>query len=383
MGRTTSRPLLCLMLALAVAAGLPRSAHAQWQTQTEGDRAGQPALSPSMPAPILSPPPELRPAAPAIVPPNTTVVPRSTQEPRHRPPPPPALAADSSRLPPCSPRTGRASSRASSGACSPPGPVPTASLGSSPPTARRARVLKLDPGEYLVNVAFGRANLTRKVTVSAERAVQERFVLNAGGLRLTPVLARGEAVNERAFVYDIYSDERDQYGQRTKVMGAVRPGVVLRLNAGIYNVVGTYGDANAIVRADVTVEAGKLTEATISHAAAKVTFKLVARPGGDAIADTQWTVVTDAGRDRQGERRRAAHAHLRARHLRGERQERRRRVPAPLHRAGRRRRPGRGAAPLTRQKRRRQLPSPVRPLNPLYPPSRWPRRGLPHRFAAC
>ena len=45
-------------------------------------------------------------------------------------------------------------------------------------------VLKLDPGDYLVNVAFGRANLTRKVTVSAERAVQERFVLNAGGLRL-------------------------------------------------------------------------------------------------------------------------------------------------------------------------------------------------------
>jgi hypothetical protein len=28
----------------------------------------------------------------------------------------------------------------------------------------------------------------------------------------------------------------------------------MRLNAGIYNVVGTYGDANAIARADVTVE---------------------------------------------------------------------------------------------------------------------------------
>ena len=45
-------------------------------------------------------------------------------------------------------------------------------------------VLRLEPGEYVVNVAFGRANLTRKVTVSGERAVQERFVLNAGGLRL-------------------------------------------------------------------------------------------------------------------------------------------------------------------------------------------------------
>ena len=131
-------------------------------------------------------------------------------------------------------------------------------------------------------------------------------------------------VNERTFVYDIYSDERDQYGQRTKVMSAVRPGVVLRLNAGIYNIVGTYGDANAVVRADVTVEAGKLTEATLVHAAAKVTFKLVARAGGDAIADTQWTIANDAGRDGQGERRRAADAHLRARHLHGERAQRRR-----------------------------------------------------------
>ena len=120
-------------------------------------------------------------------------------------------------------------------------------------------------------------------------------MLNAGGLRLTPALASGEAINEKAVVYDIYSDERDQYGQRIKVMSTVRPGIVMRLNAGIYNVVGTYGDANAIVRADVTVEAGKLTEATIAHAAAKVTFKLVARAGGDAIADTQWTVANAQG----------------------------------------------------------------------------------------
>ena len=102
-------------------------------------------------------------------------------------------------------------------------------------------------------------------------------------------------VTDKAVSYEIYSDERDQYGQRTKVMSAAKPGLVIRLNAGIYNVVGTYGDANAIARADVTVEAGKLTEATLTHAAAKVTFKLVARPGGDAIADTQWNVANAQG----------------------------------------------------------------------------------------
>jgi hypothetical protein len=295
MGRTTSRPLLCLMLALAVAAGLPRSAHAQWQTQTEGGRAGQPAPSPSMPAPVLSPPPELRPGAPVNVPPNTTVVPRSTQEPR-----PPAAAVPGAgggqlSLAALLTQDGQSIDQGLVWRVFAARPGPDGKPRLVATNREASPVLKLDPGEYLVNVAFGRANLTRKVTVSADRAVQERFVLNAGGLRLTPVLARGEAINERAFVYDIFSDERDQYGQRTKVMGPVRPGVMLRLNAGIYNVVGTYGDANAIIRADVTVEAGKLTEATINHAAAKVTFKLVAQPGGDAIADTQWTVVTDEG----------------------------------------------------------------------------------------
>jgi hypothetical protein len=80
-----------------------------------------------------------------------------------------------------------------------------------------------------------------------------------------------------------------------RVMTGAKPGLVIRLNAGIYNIVGTYGDANAVARSDVTVEAGKLTEATLSHAAAKVTFRLVARAGGDAIADTQWNVANAQG----------------------------------------------------------------------------------------
>jgi hypothetical protein len=158
--------------------------------------------------------------------------------------------------------------------------------------------LRLEPGSYIVNVAFGRAHLTRKIVVAAEHAGQERqerFVLNAGGLRVTPVLANGEAINDRIVTYDIFSDERDQYGQKTKVVSAIKTGVIVRLNAGIYSILSTYGDANATARADVTVEAGKLTEATLSHAAAKVTFKLVMRAGGDAMADTQWSVTTQRG----------------------------------------------------------------------------------------
>jgi hypothetical protein len=95
--------------------------------------------------------------------------------------------------------------------------------------------------------------------------------------------------------YDIYSGERDQSGNRTRVLSRAKPNVVLRLNAGIYHIVSTYGDANAQVKADVNVEAGKLTEATVSHSAARVTFKLVTRLGGEALPDTQWTIQTPAG----------------------------------------------------------------------------------------
>ena len=156
-------------------------------------------------------------------------------------------------------------------------------------------ILKLDPGTYQIIVSLGRANLTRRIVVSPEQPGVERFVLNAGGLRVIPVLAKGEALNARAVSFEVQSDERDQHGQRAKVVTGAKAGVVLRLNAGIYSIVSTYGDANAVARADVTVEAGKLTEVTLAHAAAKVTFKLVTRPGGDAIADTQWNLATTQG----------------------------------------------------------------------------------------
>jgi hypothetical protein len=156
-------------------------------------------------------------------------------------------------------------------------------------------VLRLDPGSYRVNVALGRANLTRKIAVVADQATKERFVLYAGGLRVVPELAGGKPASEKLVSFDVESGERDEYGQRTKVVTGAKAGVVLRLNAGIYTIVSTYGDANAVARADVSVEAGKLTEVTLAHAAARVSFRLVTRGGGDAIADTQWNVTTNQG----------------------------------------------------------------------------------------
>jgi hypothetical protein len=157
-----------------------------------------------------------------------------------------------------------------------------------------APTLRLDSGDYFVIVTLGRAHLTRKVTVAPDKVAQERFVLNAGGLQLMATLGDAEAPADKVS-YDVLSDERDQYGQRLKIAGGLKPGVVVRMNAGIYSIVSTYGDANAVARSDVTVEAGKLTVATLNHAAAVVTLKLVTRSGGDALSDTQWSIATAQG----------------------------------------------------------------------------------------
>jgi hypothetical protein len=151
------------------------------------------------------------------------------------------------------------------------------------------------PGEYLVNAAYGLSNLTRKIKVESGRSLEETFVLNTGGLKLAAVLVTGMRLSQSSVRFDILSDDEDQFGNRRKIIENAKPGLVIRLNAGAYHIVSLYGDANATVRADVTVEPGKITEATIKHAAAAMTFKLVQSPGGEALADTQWSILTTTG----------------------------------------------------------------------------------------
>jgi hypothetical protein len=153
----------------------------------------------------------------------------------------------------------------------------------------------LVPGEYLVNAAYGLSNLTKKIKVESGRSLEETFVLNTGGLKLTATLPNGETAPEGTVKFDILSDEEDQRGNRDMILHNAKPGLTIRLNAGAYRVESLYGDANAVVRADVTVEPGKITEATIKQTGSKTTFKLVQTLGGEALADTKWTLLTSAG----------------------------------------------------------------------------------------
>ncbi|MFV0299014.1 MAG: hypothetical protein ACK5JT_23160 [Hyphomicrobiaceae bacterium] len=161
----------------------------------------------------------------------------------------------------------------------------------------------LPVGSYAVNAAYGLAHLTRRVNVAGPQSRDLRFILNAGGLRVTCHLLGGEQLSPNNARYTIYDADTDQISGRTLIATDLRPGVIVRLNAGLYHIVSTVGAANAQLSSDVTVEAGKLTDAVLSHNASRVTFKLVNKPGGEAMADTSWAIHTTHGdlvRESQG-----------------------------------------------------------------------------------
>jgi major membrane immunogen (membrane-anchored lipoprotein) len=155
---------------------------------------------------------------------------------------------------------------------------------------------QLAPGDYFVNVSFGRAGVTRKLSVPEDGAVEKQtMVLEAGGLLLNAVSGSDVRIRPNQLSFSIYSADVRDDGERGLVMADVPPDTVVRLNAGTYHVVSEYGDTNASVRADIQVEAGKLTEATLQHKAAQINFKLVSEKGGEAVADTAWSILTAAG----------------------------------------------------------------------------------------
>lgn len=154
--------------------------------------------------------------------------------------------------------------------------------------------LRLEPGSYLVHAAFGYAGRTSRLEVG-NGVTSRTMLLNAGGMKLDAQFSGHEDIRVGRVRFDIYEREFDNRGERKLVAGDIAPGEIVRLNADTYHVVSRYGAINATVRADIRVEPGKLTEATVYHNAARVTLKLVDEPGGEALANTAWSVLTPGG----------------------------------------------------------------------------------------
>jgi hypothetical protein len=151
----------------------------------------------------------------------------------------------------------------------------------------------LPPGPYIVSAGFGLASVTKAVQVRAE-TMKDVFEIPAGGLRIEGRV--GDArIPQGQISFDLYKGSQFEPGDKRPIATAIMTGDIVLLPEGAYHIVSNYGDANATVRSDIRVEVAKLTDATITHRAAIITLKLVNERGGDARANTQWSVLTPGG----------------------------------------------------------------------------------------
>jgi hypothetical protein len=152
----------------------------------------------------------------------------------------------------------------------------------------------LPPGNYVVHVALGLVSAARPVTVKSDTD-RESFLLPAGGLRIEGRVGTSK-IPQNQISFSIHKGSQfDAGGESPALVPNVTPGDVVMLPEGTYNIISNYGDANSVVRSDIRVQAGKLTDTTITHRAAVITLKLVGEKGGEALANTAWSVITPGG----------------------------------------------------------------------------------------
>jgi hypothetical protein len=171
-----------------------------------------------------------------------------------------------------------------------------------------APALALTPGDYVVHLAFGLASATKRINVGNDER-SERLTLNAGGLKILGT--RGDApIDANRLSLAIYVPERNN-PEAKLVYSRAKAGDILGLPEGAYHIVSTYLDSstgggktggaanaivtNSIVSADIKVPSGKVLDVTLRHRYATLTLKLVNTAGAEALANTNFTILTPGG----------------------------------------------------------------------------------------
>ena len=156
-----------------------------------------------------------------------------------------------------------------------------------------APTFTLPPGNYVVHASLGLASAAKTVQLRGD-SVREVFDIPAGGIRL-----EGRVGDIRIplgqIVFEIFTGSQFDSNERRPIAQNVQTGDVVLLPEGTYYIVSNYGDGNSVVRSDIHIDAGRLTDIVVTHRAAIKTLKLVNNPGGEALANTQWTVLTPGG----------------------------------------------------------------------------------------
>ena len=154
-------------------------------------------------------------------------------------------------------------------------------------------VFVLPPGGYVVHVGFGLASAAKRVQVRTD-TIREVFDLPAGAARFEGRVGDTK-IPAGQISFDVFKGSQFDLGEKRAIASEVPPGDLVLLPEGTYHVVSNYGDGNAVMRYDFKVQPGKVTDTRINHRAAVVMLKLVGEKGGEALANTAWTVLTPAG----------------------------------------------------------------------------------------
>jgi hypothetical protein len=180
--------------------------------------------------------------------------------------------------------------------------------------------LTIAPGDYVVHVALGLASASKRLTLGPE-VRSERLTLSAGALRIGGAVADAPVDPTKLSLAIYVPENRNPQGKL--VYAKAKAGDVVILPEGNYHIVSTYLDmvggrflasaaapstgksaapappatipSNSIVNADIRVVSGKLIDVTLRHRCATLTLKLVNKPGGEALANTTFTVLTPGG----------------------------------------------------------------------------------------
>ena len=151
----------------------------------------------------------------------------------------------------------------------------------------------LPQGNYIVHVAFGLASAAKPVQVRGDGA-RETFEIPAGGIRLEGRVGDVKIPNAQ-ISFDVYKGSQFEQGDRRPISSNVLTGEVVLVPEGTYYILSKYGDGNSVVRSDIRVQSGKLTDVSVTHRAAVIMLKLVPQRGGEALANTDWAVMSPAG----------------------------------------------------------------------------------------
>lgn len=157
----------------------------------------------------------------------------------------------------------------------------------------------LPDGEYIVHVACGLAGAARPITVYGA-PVTEKVTMNAGALRISGLLGDAPIPPSRLSIQVFLPDRTDP--EAKLILPNLKANEAECLPEGAYHVVSKLMDApgsstqtNSTIYGDLRVQAGKLTSGVLRHRAATMTLKLVNTAGGEALANTSFSILTPGG----------------------------------------------------------------------------------------